>query len=327
MIISITCFFHSNIEFYLGNVLFDKFDIVLKDNNMLVHFVSVGQGDAIVINLPDGKTMLIDAGPKNNSVDYTNYLDENILNSITHNKLDYVVLTHADADHIGGALRVLKNYDVQELFMPRFDKNTQTYNDLKAYVDDNFNYKIIDETFVLHDGDYSIKAFALESVSDTNESCPIIKVEYLGTSFLFTGDITEEIEQDFVNRYGSELDCDILKIAHHGSAGSTSQSFLNATTPTSAVIQVGVNPHGHPTDQVLFRLNVNDAEVYRTDTLGDVLFAVGESYGTKVITGNYMISGINFDFRLFILFIDIILLFNMLSVLKKPSKTDGRRQK
>lgn len=113
LLVGVICFFNSTIKHNAINMLFDNFGIVARDDTMLVHFISVGQGDACVIDLPDGKTMLIDTGLKSGNVSYTNYLEENVINDQFNRIIDYLVLTHADADHIGGTLRVLKIFKLK----------------------------------------------------------------------------------------------------------------------------------------------------------------------------------------------------------------------
>lgn len=315
------CFFHTQIEIKVVNLLFDKFNIVLEKDSMLVHFVSVGQGDATVFKFPDGKTMLVDTGPKGQNVSYTNYLEENVINNKFGDKIDYLILTHADADHIGATLRVLNNFEIKKLYMPKIGSDTETYKELKLFVESNYKYEWIEEYQLIKGDDYEIQFFVIEGVDDTNDSCPLIKVECNDFKFLLAGDISSEIELVFIEEFYGMLDCDVLKVAHHGSAYSTSQEFLNATTPKCAVISVGVNNgYGHPTDEVLFRLDTNGIDILRTDLDGDVLFAVSDIYGCKIKTGDFIVSGFNYDIRLLVLFVDAVLIYDMLIALFKRGK-------
>ena len=112
--ISLFCVFYAKINSTIENFMFNKFGVISRKGNLLVHFIDVGQGDAIAVNLPNDEVLLIDAGPKNNNVKFTNYVKQNVLNSKTDLVIDYLILTHADADHIGGAMLLLQEFDVKK---------------------------------------------------------------------------------------------------------------------------------------------------------------------------------------------------------------------
>lgn len=201
--------------------------------------------------------------------------------------------------------------------MPRIDSNSQTYQNLLEFVNLNFRYEIINKYQIIKQYNYKIEFFALDEVKDTNNSCPIIRVECLSYSFLVTGDISAETEKLFVSEYGSKLDSDVLKVSHHGSANATSQEFLNCVSPKNAVISVGNNSYGHPTEEVLFRLQVNEISVLRTDLDGNILYAVGEEVGCKSITNDFMITDFVFDIYWVVLLIEIVLVYKVVKFLMK----------
>ena len=113
-VLTALCFFQSWINPILVNVMCDRFKVIEVNNNLLIHTINVGQADAIAINLPDGKVLLIDDGSKYYNVEYVKYLKENVVNTKNNFEIDYLVLTHADSDHIGGTMKLLKNFKIQE---------------------------------------------------------------------------------------------------------------------------------------------------------------------------------------------------------------------
>ncbi len=319
LIISLLCAFYNLINPAIIGWLENEFSIVSVNNNLLVHFICVGQGDAVAVNFPNWKLALIDAGPTVKTGDYLAYLNERVVNTKRNKTIDYYILTHADADHIGGALRVIKNYNVENLYMPKVETDSQTYMNLKTYVDENkINVKQYEAT-VLLEGNCEFEIFELLDYLDANNSCPLIKLTYNNKSFLFTGDLEAKAEKDYVEKYGNKLDCDVLKVGHHGSKYSTCDEFLAVSTPEYAVISSG-NMYGHPNEETIERLNNVHANIVRTDTVGSVMFVLGKDYNLDMLTGDYIISGFIFDYRIIILVIDGLLIINMIIVFVKKDK-------
>ena len=319
------CIFHSWINPFIINGLEKRFNLVSNQNNLLVHFINVGQADAIAINLPDGKTMLIDNGSKKYNVDYIKYLKENVVHSKHNNKLDYLVLTHADSDHIGGTMKLLKNFEINTIFMPQIVSNSQTFEEIYNYVMKNCNYKTLGGEFEINKNGYKIKFFEQLNSVDTNNSSQVVKLEYKKKSFLFTGDITTDVEDDYILAYSNELNCDVLKVAHHGSKTSTSQMFLNRVTPQYAVLSVGENnDYNHPSDEIVDRLISNNIKILRTDKNGNILFVVGNDYNLLVLDGNYYITGLTLDYSIYILCLDLILFVVAILIVLKGNKVKNR---
>lgn len=321
LVLSLTCVFYNQINTWLIDVVANNFNIVIRRDSLMVHFISVGQGDAIAINLPDDKVMLIDTGPQDSSVTLTNYLNEKVLNTSRDDVIDYLILTHADADHIGGSLRVLQNFDVENIYMPVFENDSIQFNSLISYVEEN-DYNIIEnladiECFL----DYSIDVFGPFEYTSSNDSCPVIKVTYMDKSFLFTGDISSTVEDELILEYGDEIDCDVLKVAHHGSKYSTSLEFLEMVTPEYAVISCGQNSYGHPTDVVINNIYDVGATLFRTDQQGNILFVESENYDLLMLNDNYMINDFILDYRFIILVIDVIIfVYLIILIVKNPKK-------
>ena len=331
VLVSFSAIFYKPINKRANSVLL-SFNVVSSADSLLVHYISVGQGDAIAINLPDGKVMLIDTGDTSKSANSAciNYLKDNVFNTVRNNKIDYLVLSHADADHIGGALAVLSNFEVGTIFMPSVGSNSQTYKNLCQYIEDNNLTSTTDYSgLVIDNGSYQIQAFGPLNFSDTNDSCAVIKITHAGFSFLFTGDIEATIDGNFVDEYGQALECDVLKVAHHGSGGASGEKFLACVMPEYAVISCGIgNSYNHPHQEALDRLNDVGAKIYRTDELGDILFVAGADYGLKELDGDYIIIGFKFNYLYIVIIVDALLAINIVIVaVSKPSKRKVKKHK
>ena len=242
-------------------------------------FLDVGQGDAILIKTGSGQNILIDGGP-NQSVIYA--LGRHL--AFYERTLDLVVLTHPDADHITGLIEVLKRYQVKKILLTQKETTAPEYPVWKkaianegaevvlAQAGQTFNFNtstqdlISPKITVL----YPIEENALNNLP-TNDTSIVLRLDHGENSWLLTGDLPSEREDEILNQEKSLLDTDILKVGHHGSKYSSSANFLQAVTPELAIIQVGAdNRFGHPTYATLERLRQTGAEVMRNDQLGDI---------------------------------------------------------
>lgn len=320
LVASLTYLFADKISNNLKNFLIDHFSIIECNNRMMVHFISVGQGDAIAVNLPNDEILVIDTGPKSTAVTFTNYIKDKVLNNRRDRIIDYLILTHADADHIGGALRLLNEFQVKNIYVPFLESTSSTYLELINFIK-NGDYNLITAlSDDLVSNEYGVQIFGPFEASDANDTCPIIRLEYLNVSFLFTGDISTEIEDLLLLEYYNEIDSDIIKIAHHGSKYSSSLEFLQAVSPKYAVISCGNNSYGHPTYIVLNNITEVDATTMRTDIAGNILFSVREENNFDLLTGEYNITGFIIDYRFFILVFDLIMLVCVCILLLKKEK-------
>lgn len=249
-----------NVKITTGNGCISK---IPNDNTLRVYCLDVGQGDSILIN-NNGKTMLIDASTNDMGNTVVKYLQ-----SLGIKKIDYLVGTHPHEDHIGGLDDVINNFDIGTIYMPKVQTNTKTYEDVLDAIA-NKNLKVttpkIGDTFSI--GDASCEIMAIGNNKDDYNGCSIvIKMESNGVSYLFTGDANETEE---ATRKWPKID--ILKVGHHGSSTSSSQSFLNQIQPKVALISVGTgNSYGHPTESTLKRLTKIGAKIYRTDEKQTIL--------------------------------------------------------
>lgn len=327
LVVTLPAFFHRWINPYISGLMCERFKIVEIDDNLIVHAINVGQADAFAANLPDGKVLLIDDGSKSYNVDYIRYLKEKVVNTKTDFEIDYLVLTHADSDHIGGTMKLLKNFKINTVFMPKITSNSQTFTEIYNYVIKNCKYRVLGEGFTINSNSYSIRFFEQLNSSNTNDSSQLIKLKYNNKSFLFTGDITTAAEKDYVQKYGSELDCDVLKVAHHGAISSTSQEFLDCVSPEIAILSVGANnDYNHPNDEIIKRLNDSKVQIYRTDKHGNIIFVLGNGYEMSVLCGNYHITNIPLDIRVYVLICDGVLLICMVVLLFKFDVKKQRRK-
>ena len=237
----------------------------------LVHFIDVGQGDAILITMSEGN-VLIDAGTNSSEGKLKAYLD-----SMEITEIEYAVFTHPHEDHIGGADMVLENYDVNNIVMPDYTSNTNTYNLMMDRIEKEDANVLLAEpnmTFSVDDMTFTVLAPISQNSTETNNSSVVLKAVYGSTSFMFTGDAEEASEEEILEMYSSSaLKCDLLKAGHHGSDTSTSQAFLDAVAPKYAVIQVGAgNKYDHPCQETLLKFDKAGVTYYRNDLLGDIVF-------------------------------------------------------
>lgn len=234
-------------------------------DQLTVRFIDVGQGDCALLTC-GGETLLIDGGPSEASSKLYS-----ILKSLGILRLDYIICTHPDEDHCGGISGALNFASCGTFFCSVTEHDTRAFASVLRYlgqvpvtvpaVGDGFSLGAAQVTFV----------GPAQRTRDTNEGSLMCRVDLGEVSFLFTGDAGEESEEAMLAA-GAQLDADVLKVGHHGSASSSTSRFLAAVSPDYAVISVGAgNSYGHPTDEALARLGATGATVLRTDLLGSVV--------------------------------------------------------
>lgn len=279
-------FFIILVGFFAGLYFFILFN--QKPKTLKVYFFDVGQGDAIFIKTPSGKTMLVDAGPGN---DVLKPLSKHFLFKKKH--IDITLATHPDADHVGGFTSILSMYDVGAFVESGFDHDTQTMNQIENMVSQkNIKHIIAREGTVVNLGDdinFNILApNEAEMKRESNDASIVGKLVYGNTSFILTGDAPITTEIRLVKDYGSasspqvNLKTDVLKLGHHGSRTSSAIEFLQTVKPTLALISAGKNNrYGHPHPEVLNRLNYLNIPYLSTIDKGTICLQSNGAVVTK----------------------------------------------
>ena len=236
---------------------------------MSVHFIDVGQGDSIFIKAPNGKTMLIDGGVKGAGKTVVDYLrTQGVM------KLDYVVATHPDADHIGGLIAVLNSISIKEFIDSGKVHTSQTYDEMLALVNDkNIRYTVpkAGDTVAL-DPTVAVDVLASdENASDNNDASIVLRVAYQNISFLLMGDAGHNIEKQLVQD-GVDVEATILKAGHHGSNTSSLPQFIQAVSPLVTILSYGQdNKYGHPHAEVVDALTQVGSDIYGTAESGMIV--------------------------------------------------------
>jgi competence protein ComEC len=260
--------------------------------NLRVNFFDVGQGDAVLVITPAGKTILVDGGPGDAIL---SKLGKTL--PLGQKKIDTVVLTHPHTDHLEGLIPVLRRYAVGEVYYSGALHTTDEFLEWLSLVKDkNIPMRLVKKSevveldsgvklsFLYPDGDLTAGFIPPQSpgVEDnlTNTSI-VFKLIYGQTSFLLVGDVETPVEEYLLKKLGAgDLRADVLKTGHHGSHSSTSEEFLNAVKPRFAVISAGRgNDYGHPHLRTLRRLERHNVKILRTDTMGDIKLV---SDGSKI---------------------------------------------
>lgn len=236
-----------------------------KSGKLICHYLDVGQGDAIFIELPNQKTMLIDSGE--------NYHGEGIVKYMSrtgHRRIDYLVATHPHADHIGSMAYIVRHSDIASVCMPKISTGSKVYENLLKAIK-NKNLKVTSGKAGVNlftDDTYHLKADIVAPVKldkeNLNNSSLMIRLTFRNSTFLFTGD-AEKAEIASVSDK-IDMNADVLKVGHHGSSNATTKAFLKRVNPKIAVISVGKNnEYGHPHKSVLKLLKSSGCEIHRTD--------------------------------------------------------------
>jgi len=240
-----------------------------------IDFLDVGQGDSALVTMPDGTTLLVDAG--GNTMDSTRRIGETVVSEYLWwrglSQIDYVLATHADADHIDGLNDVLKNFTVRSALVarcpaddPEFTKFSQTLARTNTYSE------TIEAGDVIHFGDVAVSVLwpPAGGEKSTNNDSIVLRIQYGERSILLTGDIEQAAERSLLTSQ-QQLHADVIKVPHHGSKTSSTEAFVNVTNPQLAIISVGrTSRFGHPHKEVVERWQSTGATVLTTGHNGTI---------------------------------------------------------
>jgi len=240
-----------------------------------IDFLDVGQGDSALVTMPDGTTLLVDAG--GNTMDSARRIGETVVSEYLWwrglSEIDYVLATHADADHIDGLNDVLKNFTVRGALIarrpvddPEFTKFSQTL------ARTNTHSETIEVGDVIKFGDVAVSVLwpPAGGEKSTNNDSIVLRIQYGERSILLTGDIEQATERALIASQ-QQLHADVIKVPHHGSKTSSTEAFVAATSPTVAIISVGrTSRFGHPHKEVVDRWQSTGATVLTTGHSGTI---------------------------------------------------------
>lgn len=247
----------------------------VSGEGLWVHYLDVGQADCALLEC-DGEYILIDGGNIGDSNLVVSYLQQ-----IGVEELKAVICSHAHEDHVGGLPGVLAVYPTEAVYAPTRTYASECFDDFAYYTDQQgLTITIPEVGDEIRFGQARAEVLGpVKSYPETNNTSIVLMVSYGGTRFLFTGDMETTAEADLLDS-GADLKADVLKVGHHGSDTSSSYRFLYECAPEHAIVSVGTdNKYGHPSRQILSRLQDADAVIYRTDRLGTV---VAHSDGVEV---------------------------------------------
>ncbi|MCB0283870.1 MAG: DNA internalization-related competence protein ComEC/Rec2 [Calditrichaeota bacterium] len=265
--------------------------IIHPDQNRLrLTFINVGQGDACLIEFPNGKSALVDGGDKNFSFDAGERYLQPVLKNLGITKINYLIGTHPHSDHIGGFEYILQNFAVDTLALNGLEASSGLFKRIINLAQNKDVFKKIVRKGQVLIPDPTIRLYVLhpdgpdteeetDSGKEINNSSIMLKLVYGNTSVLLNGDAETEAENQIL-KYGSFLDCDIMKVGHHGSVTSSSEMFLDLARPEIAIVSVGhKNKFKHPGLKTLQKFASRNIKLLRTDLSGALVF---ESDGEKI---------------------------------------------
>ena len=242
-------------------------DYINTNNDLLkVHYLNVGQGDSIFVELPNNETMLIDAAESYQSENIINYLK-----NLNYQKIDYVIGTHPHTDHIGGLKDIINTFEIGKIYMPKVVSTTKTYESLLMAIKDK-NLKINTAkagTSIIDTDALKINILAPNNsiYTELNNYSVVTKITYGTTKFLFMGD-AEKLSE---NEIKENVTADVIKIGHHGSNTSSSIDFIKKVNAKYGIISVGLNnKYNLPKEETITNWENSGTKIYLTSTNGTI---------------------------------------------------------
>ncbi|KAJ50284.1 competence protein ComEC [Clostridium tetanomorphum] len=247
-----------------------SFNNISNDNILKIHYIDIGQGDSILISI-NNKHMLIDSGSKEKSKYLIKYLKNQKIK-----KLNYVIATHPHEDHIGSMSEIIRKFTIENFYAPKITSNNSYFNDMvNALIDNNLKIKVAkaNNRINFYPNIYC-EFIAPNNINydNINNYSAVLKLTYKNCSFIFTGDAEALSENEMIQNC-HDLKCDVLKLGHHGSSTSTTDSFLEKTSPKIAIVSCGKNnKFGHPNKKTISKIKKKNIKLYRTDIDGNIVF-------------------------------------------------------
>lgn len=267
-------FYNTNIDYILNDSFESNASSHFIPNNsekLFFYVMSTGNSDCVLIIDPNGYTMLVDAAD-----DEDFYIIKNTLDKYKVSKINMLVATHSHADHIGAMDDIIKSYEVDSVYITEdFLDDSKSVEDMLGAIESS-GIPIVhaDSGMKFALGDASVNILGPNEGNlndDANNKSIVLMVSYNQMDFLLTGDMEEEESREILDKWGKNVDCEVLKVAHHGSETGTTRAFLEAASPQIAVISCGKNnPYGHPSEETLSLLDEFGAKTLRTDLMGDI---------------------------------------------------------
>lgn len=250
-------------------------------SDLTVHFIDVGQGDSILLILPDGKNVLLDTGSQPAGPHIVKYLKDHQIKHINH-----LISTHPHDDHIGGIFNIASEFEIDNFY----DNGSSNFSSifyaeyLNLVRSNKAKYNILQagDSFTFGDTRIDILNPLLPPTGNLNEDSVVVKLVFGRINILLSGDLGNQGEKRLI-KAGTELASQILKTGHHGDRRSSSDDFLDAVKPEAAIISVGsINEYGQPHKEILDRLHKKGINIYRTDRNGNIVLKTdGRTYSIQ----------------------------------------------
>ena len=263
--------------------------ILSSAEDLKIHFIDVGEGESILIQTPQNNAILIDTGNLITGFKLVEYLKKNNIN-----KLEYLILTHADLDHIGGAFYILQAIDIikvcdngQNLFESKMTKHSDIYRWYEELIRMHSGYDVLNrgDSFELNEVGLEVLWPPVQLVSSSfNPNSIVLMLNYKDFRCLLTGDLTTSAEKKVINQE-ADLKADVLKVGHHGAGDASSNELIEAVSPKISIISVNKNNiRDYPSEDVLQRLKESQSKIYRTNINGNIIVSVNTKSEINILT-------------------------------------------
>lgn len=258
-------------------------NVIEEEGKFYAHFIDVGQADCELLKCGND-VVLIDAGDVDSFEAISSYLDSQNVKEI-----DYFIITHMHADHMGSASKVIEKYHPQNIIMTRLNKKNTPVTDLYERFLDTLSKCDANIIPAVPGNSYELSSFGFavlapnEDYEELNDTSVVIKAYFGDNTYLFQGDAEEKSEKDILSS-GFKVKADVLKLGHHGSKTSSCEKYLDAVRPAVAIACCGKdNKYNHPNEETLVKLKKRGIPCYRTDKNGNVV-VVSDGKDISVIT-------------------------------------------